>query len=234
MITLEHECFDEVRRINKEIEEHEEAIRQLKADAYEIPFTLMERTDVDWKEALLLLYIHETVVRPSAIKEALGLKTNAEPKHVFKRLGVQPIATCAYCGKEFTIGPVSRDAIVGATRWQCDECKKERQDQEYARLKAQYIAKQEEEQRRIAALKAMPYPLYLQTDHWKETREKALRRARNRCQLCNGQYNLQVHHKTYENRGCERPEDLIVLCRTCHARHHEVVTVSLSEIQVQP
>lgn len=27
---------------------------------------------------------------------------------------------------------------------------------------------------------------------------------------------LHVHHKTYRNRGAERPEDLQALCRRCH------------------
>jgi len=33
---------------------------------------------------------------------------------------------------------------------------------------------------------------------------------------------LDVHHKTYENYGDERPEDLVVLCRSCHQKVHGV------------
>lgn len=58
---------------------------------------------------------------------------------------------------------------------------------------------------------------YLQSDHWKRTREAALQRADHRCQVCNSSWEtLDVHHRTYERVGHELPEDLLVLCRTCH------------------
>ena len=66
------------------------------------------------------------------------------------------------------------------------------------------------------------YSEYLRSSHWKVTREKALDRAGLRCQLCGNQTGqLDVHHNNYRNLGNERPEDLIVLCRTCHSRFHE-------------
>jgi hypothetical protein len=33
-------------------------------------------------------------------------------------------------------------------------------------------------------------------------------------------YRLEVHHRTYERLGRERPEDLLVLCEKCHAVEH--------------
>jgi hypothetical protein len=71
-------------------------------------------------------------------------------------------------------------------------------------------------------LRAMPYDEYLQSDHWQDTREFALGRAGHRCQVCNtNDERLEVHHRTYERRGEEFPEDLIVLCRTCHETFHK-------------
>jgi hypothetical protein len=71
---------------------------------------------------------------------------------------------------------------------------------------------------RLRALKTMPYPQYLQTPEWKAYREVALRRAWYRCQMCESdQTPLYVHHRTYKRRGEEVPEDLCVLCRSCHA-----------------
>ena len=70
-------------------------------------------------------------------------------------------------------------------------------------------------------LEGMPYEDYLKTPHWYQTREDALRTARRRCQLCNSTRYLEVHHRTYERRGHELPEDLIVLCKNCHAKHHD-------------
>lgn len=68
--------------------------------------------------------------------------------------------------------------------------------------------------------RTMPYNEYLQTPHWKETRKAALERAGNRCQLCNNDQRLHVHHRTYERLGEEHDTDLIVLCASCHGRFH--------------
>ncbi|MCZ7537719.1 MAG: hypothetical protein M5T61_18590 [Acidimicrobiia bacterium] len=61
----------------------------------------------------------------------------------------------------------------------------------------------EEGRLRRDALQALPYTEYLTTDHWRCTRERALRRAWRRCQMCNADADLHVHHNTYERRGRE-------------------------------
>jgi 5-methylcytosine-specific restriction endonuclease McrA len=73
---------------------------------------------------------------------------------------------------------------------------------------------------RILDLQAMPYPEYLQTPEWQSKRQKALRFAGFRCQICNSPDSLNVHHRTYERKGHERLGDLIVLCQDCHATFH--------------
>jgi len=87
-----------------------------------------------------------------------------------------------------------------------------------ARVKPKNPAQSDPEVRR---LRTMPYAEYLLTDHWKLLRGKCLKRARNHCQLCNSAQSLNVHHRTYERRGCEFLKDLIVLCRACHAKFHD-------------
>lgn len=62
--------------------------------------------------------------------------------------------------------------------------------------------------------------VYLRSDHWRETRLAALERAEHRCQVCNRDGSLDVHHRTYERLGEERPADLTVLCRACHSLFH--------------
>jgi hypothetical protein len=69
--------------------------------------------------------------------------------------------------------------------------------------------------------KSMPYKEYLKTPHWQAVREEALRRAKDKCQLCGSKDRLEVHHNTYERRGRERPEDVIAICHKCHSKHHE-------------
>jgi hypothetical protein len=61
---------------------------------------------------------------------------------------------------------------------------------------------------------------YLRSPHWRETRERALERAGHRCQVCNSEQRLDVHHRTYERIGAEEPGDLTVLCRRCHDLFH--------------
>ena len=71
----------------------------------------------------------------------------------------------------------------------------------------------------LQSLRTMPYLDYLKTRHWKQVREAAYHRAENCCRFCNisaADYRLHVHHKTYVNRGCEKPDDLVVLCADCH------------------
>ena len=74
---------------------------------------------------------------------------------------------------------------------------------------------------RIAELNQMPYAEYLLSREWRATRAAALAWAGYRCQVCNGgDEQLDVYHRVYTRRGYERPEDLIVLCRTHHALFH--------------
>lgn len=66
------------------------------------------------------------------------------------------------------------------------------------------------------------YAEYLTSPSWKMRRDAAVKRAEGRCQLCNSDANLNVHHRTYENVGREKPTDLTVLCRSCHEKFHGI------------
>ena len=65
------------------------------------------------------------------------------------------------------------------------------------------------------------YAAYLHSAHWKKTRHEALQRAGYKCQACSTKEEiLDVHHNCYDRLGSEEPQDLIVLCRTCHGKVH--------------
>jgi len=65
------------------------------------------------------------------------------------------------------------------------------------------------------------YSAYLHSSHWKKTRTDALMRAGYRCQACSAKDQiLDVHHNSYDRLGHEEPQDLIVLCRSCHTKVH--------------
>jgi hypothetical protein len=58
---------------------------------------------------------------------------------------------------------------------------------------------------------------------WVYERKQAIAEAGDRCQLCNNDHFLHVHHRTYERFGCEEISDLTVLCGYCHAKHHNKI-----------
>lgn len=72
----------------------------------------------------------------------------------------------------------------------------------------------------IGHLCSLSYTEYLKTDHWKIQRQRALSRAGYLCVLCLSTAR-HVHHKTYDRRGDETPEDLIALCENCHGKFHD-------------
>lgn len=63
------------------------------------------------------------------------------------------------------------------------------------------------------------YKEYLASAKWKKKRKEAIKRAGNKCEKC-GKFKwecrLDVHHLTYDNFRNERPEDLEVVCYSCH------------------
>lgn len=67
------------------------------------------------------------------------------------------------------------------------------------------------------------YEFYMKTERWKEKRKTRLLLDFFRCSICGTAKNLQVHHVNYENVGNENlEEDLVTLCRKCHAKVHEM------------
>ena len=65
------------------------------------------------------------------------------------------------------------------------------------------------------------YRRYMESDKWKTIALETKRLANFRCQLCNKEGILHVHHRTYERFGHELQSDLICLCEDCHNFFHE-------------
>jgi hypothetical protein len=68
----------------------------------------------------------------------------------------------------------------------------------------------------------MPYEEFLKTPEWHRTSKWAKDRYGEHCMSagCSRREGLEVHHDTYERRGCERLGDLAVFCHPCHGRFH--------------
>lgn len=68
------------------------------------------------------------------------------------------------------------------------------------------------------------YSAYISSEEWANKSTKAKRDVGYRCQICNRHEDeivLDTHHRTYERLGSERPDDLTVLCRDCHALYED-------------
>lgn len=62
---------------------------------------------------------------------------------------------------------------------------------------------------------------YYKTEHWKRLSKEARDFYQNKCGLCGElRGELNVHHSSYENVGRETFNDLILLCKGCHKKHH--------------
>jgi predicted HNH restriction endonuclease len=77
---------------------------------------------------------------------------------------------------------------------------------------------------RATYYRALPYDIYLQTEHWQQTRAMALRAFGSRCRWCDNKYGddapIHIHHLAYARLGHEDITDLVPLCAHCHARWH--------------
>ena len=65
------------------------------------------------------------------------------------------------------------------------------------------------------------YEQYILSEQWRAKAEDAKARAGYRCRVCNGKHELNAHHRTYERLGNEDPEDITVLCHSCHELFHQ-------------
>ena len=66
-----------------------------------------------------------------------------------------------------------------------------------------------------------PYQFFLGSDEWKAIRDNLFILRGKQCERCRSTYNIQVHHLNYNKPwGQEEPEDLEILCETCHKKEH--------------
>lgn len=125
---------------------------------------------------------------------------------------------CTKCREKFALAASNRsehDQIVSRAKTTALVCEK-----------CSVLSKEEQRERRIRELASMPYAKYLQTPEWADRRARKITEAGSRCQLCNSEKRLEVHHRTYERRGAELDSDLTVLCRKCHEKFHDIHSVT--------
>lgn len=65
------------------------------------------------------------------------------------------------------------------------------------------------------------YIKYINTKHWKELRSRKRESVGNKCESCQSESILHVHHLKYKNWIDVQLEDLRVLCENCHKKEHQ-------------
>ena len=219
---------DLIRQIDANMLKRDRLAQQM-ADVKERLIDILHRAsdemdDAEKRELIDLLYWEWNCQVPAkVIGEMIGVNVNELARMV------NPIDTevrCTNCGRVFTkavqtrteyqkVQPSARHAMC-----LCPECR-HAWDTRHERAEAEWEQRRRARETELCAMRSMPYAEYLQTDHWRSTRAKALRRADYACQICGSKEHLHVHHRTYVRRGEELPKDLIVLCESCHALYHE-------------
>lgn len=227
------EQWDEIQAILKDIEETANSLQTLKDRLDDVVSAL--GSDVADKELLIELVAYLYWMVPEVRSRSLAMAVTGDTNvHRLKRhlpavtAGVQ----CDRCEEPLVFN--SRNKLHQTINdlknrqkrgfyWPegyllvCDSCR----DEIFAERNVQYRQEEDARQNRLNQLRRMPYREYLLTPEWKERRQRHLKSAGYRCQVCNSDDKmLDVHHRTYERRGEELFKDLIVLCRTCHGIFH--------------
>lgn len=64
-----------------------------------------------------------------------------------------------------------------------------------------------------------PAKLHPNMDHWMKLREQKAQEQNHQCGTCwrtSKEYVMELHHRHYDTWGNERPEDVVMLCVSCH------------------
>lgn len=208
---------DEIKGIEEQIKTLKAQITDTKRRAREDAKSLLNNHD---NEQMLWLasafyWLFDDLIDAQMICNHLGISAQ-QVKDVLREVTITICLTCVDCQQEVEYTPTSRTDAQYRLRHRtcvCPDCEERRKE----RREDSAIAHRQ----RIEYLQSLPYSEYLKTDHWQQLRTRMLRYAKYRCQLCNKQATLHVHHRTYENLGNEEYKDLIVLCAHCHAKFHD-------------
>jgi hypothetical protein len=208
--------LSELEEAIKALREAEIRVKQTKAFIQALPgkwSNCPHFTEHDRWEVAGILYFGCPEMNAGSIAESLfGIKTNS----LVETLKKSWRRRCIECGK--------LEAPARTRRaWEnpvCPSCEQE-QVKRNNEVTRRWMRQTHD---RIQSLREMPYKQYLETEHWLCLRDKKLRNSKFRCQLCNASGELNVHHRTYENRGNEPLHDLIVLCRNCHEHFHGITS----------
>jgi 5-methylcytosine-specific restriction endonuclease McrA len=67
------------------------------------------------------------------------------------------------------------------------------------------------------------YKKYLLSDEWAQLKIDLFNYRGKKCEKCGSKTKICVHHKTYDNIFKEEYSDLIILCKICHEKTHQII-----------
>jgi hypothetical protein len=229
--TVESAVDELVTSSIRRIEKCEELGQEARRHCLELLTTIRRDAGQEAAIAVAKALYWGTDIRTSDLGKAVG---QGNPYYFLPLIGpICMICECDKCGTDVDVMVASRAELKpllskNSRNWKskrfCAGCLKRKEE-----ASRQYRNRASEESREWAAnregrleeLQAMSYEEYLQTPEWAALRKRALRKAGFRCQLCNKQGELHVHHRTYDApRGEEDVRDLTVLCKKHHKGHH--------------
>jgi 5-methylcytosine-specific restriction endonuclease McrA len=217
---------EEILARSEQIAEHnQDALRYFVESAIWRALDLDDRDHL--KVLLALLWLWEDI-DPTWLAEA-SFRSVGDVRDLVDSEHIQTF-NCLYCGVE--LRPMHRDHQIWMNHSQKTYCR-DGGDPPTDLLCKTCIAQKAahaEDQRRLddlrqqallAEYRAKPYAERRQTKEWAILKRQVHRRDGHGCRLCgrNGEQ-LHVHHRTYATYAEERLEDLITLCRSCHAHFH--------------
>lgn len=62
---------------------------------------------------------------------------------------------------------------------------------------------------------------HMQGEYWANLKALKIEFTQHRCELCFSPHYLHLHHLTYQRLGCERIDDVVLLCYKCHQLQHD-------------
>ncbi len=231
------ELYEEMKQQQKEIEQHQNKINTIFGEIKHELIDLSATMDKEQKrEVARFLYWDVPEISTKQIIDCFS-DDQYKSATISGMVGSLTLTkTCSSCGIECKqkIKNRTEQKLKRNQKIFCNLCQKKKEEaaesarikhrKEGDRLEKEHIRENQVVQRRLNHLKTMPYDEYLETSHWKSIRQKALGRANYRCQLCNKNGKIHIHHRTYKRRGEERPSDVIALCEKCHAKFHDKET----------
>jgi HNH endonuclease len=221
----EHEAIKKLDSLLENINEAENHLKELKFQLRYIPKTFSEYNLTQEERLEIAQYLYWLDVKIPKEEIAFNLLRisglefskilNASFSDIKCKVCLEPIV--------FKSKNAYKEFLNNSTKsygGECNKCLKNRLESWRVESDNQRKERETQYQINLNKLKSMSYTDYLQTEHWKEVRKKQLTKSGYKCQMCNKGGDLNVHHRTYERRGEEKYEDLIVLCSDCHNLFH--------------